>query len=81
MTKEEIEKEAENYIDKAAPYWLKAEPEDRESSVEELTKFAIMILNKITSKKRLSCYCGNPIDLSNPDCVQFSLCKDCAMDV
>jgi hypothetical protein len=26
------------------------------------------------------CYCGNPIDYLNPDCVHFSLCKDHAMD-
>lgn len=28
-----------------------------------------------------TCYCGSPIDYSDPDCVKFSLCKDHAMDV
>lgn len=27
------------------------------------------------------CYCGNPVDESNPDCVDFNLCKDHAQDV
>ena len=22
------------------------------------------------------CYCGAPIDMSNPDCVEFSLCEE-----
>jgi hypothetical protein len=26
------------------------------------------------------CYCGNPVDTSNPDCVEFNLCKEHALD-
>jgi len=26
------------------------------------------------------CYCGNPVDTSNPDCVTFNLCKEHQMD-
>jgi len=26
------------------------------------------------------CYCGNPVDTSNPDCVEFNLCKDHQME-
>ena len=25
------------------------------------------------------CYCGNPVDTSNEDCVKYQLCKDCAI--
>jgi hypothetical protein len=27
------------------------------------------------------CYCGNPVDTSDPDCVEYSLCKEHALDV
>lgn len=27
------------------------------------------------------CYCGNPVDTSNPDCVLHNLCKEHEMDV
>jgi len=27
------------------------------------------------------CYCGNPVDISNPDCATYNLCKEHAMDV
>jgi hypothetical protein len=27
------------------------------------------------------CYCGNPVDETNPDCVDYKLCKDHADDV
>lgn len=27
------------------------------------------------------CYCGNPVDTSNPDCVTFNLCREHQMDV
>jgi hypothetical protein len=26
------------------------------------------------------CYCGNTVDMSNPDCVMFSLCEEHKMD-
>lgn len=38
------------------------------------------VLDGLKPKKRKTCYCGKPIDYSNPDCVCFSLCKDHAMD-
>lgn len=43
---------------------------------------ANVVLNSIkpNPKKKTTCYCGNPIDWSNSDCVCFSLCKDHAMD-
>ena len=27
------------------------------------------------------CYCGNPVDTSDSDCVTYDLCKEHAMDV
>ena len=27
------------------------------------------------------CYCGNPVDTSNPDCVTYNLCKEHELDV
>jgi hypothetical protein len=27
------------------------------------------------------CYCGNPIDMTDPDCVEYNLCKEHSMDV
>jgi thymidylate synthase len=27
------------------------------------------------------CYCGNPVDVSNPDSVEYNLCKEHEMDV
>jgi hypothetical protein len=39
------------------------------------------VLDSLKPKpKKKTCYCGSPIDYSNPDCVEFSLCKDHAMD-
>ncbi len=39
------------------------------------------ILDNLKPKPRKkTCYCGSLIDYSNPDCVEFSLCKDHAMD-
>ena len=35
---------------------------------------------KIDSDSKL-CYCGNPVDETNPDCVEFDLCKEHAADV
>ena len=80
MTREEIKKEAEKYIENIAPYWFKAESEDRESSIEEFTNFAESILIK-TGNLTKKCYCGKPVDTSNPDCVDFNLCKEHADDV
>lgn len=79
MTKEEIKNAATHYIDNDAPYWLRAERQDRESSIDELTKFAELILVR---EKRINrkCYCGNPVDTTNPDCDAFNLCKDHAAD-
>lgn len=46
MTKKDIKKAATYYVDNVAPFWMKAEKEDRKSSIEELTKFAEKILIK-----------------------------------
>jgi hypothetical protein len=27
------------------------------------------------------CYCGDPVDMTNPDCVEYNLCKEHSMDV
>jgi hypothetical protein len=27
------------------------------------------------------CYCGKPVDTTNPDCIDYALCKEHAMDV
>lgn len=32
-------------------------------------------------KKNKNCYCGKPIDTSNPDCVDYQLCEEHADDV
>lgn len=34
---------------------------------------------EIDSDNKL-CYCGNPVDITNPDCVEFDLCKEHAAD-
>lgn len=80
MTKEEIKKAAEIYVDNSAPYWMRAEEEDRESSIEELTKFAEQILLKEKYLNR-KCYCGNPVYTEDPDCDFYNLCKEHADDV
>ena len=35
---------------------------------------------EIDSNDKL-CYCGNPIDKTNPDCVEYNLCKEHQLDV
>lgn len=42
---------------------------------------AKIVIESLKPKIRTTCYCGNPIDHSNPDCVEYLLCKDHAMDV
>jgi hypothetical protein len=27
------------------------------------------------------CYCGNPVDTTNPDCVEYDLCINCKQDL
>ncbi len=39
------------------------------------------VTDNSTQKRKTTCYCGNPIDYSNPNCDAYSLCKDHAMDV
>lgn len=41
-----------------------------------------MFLHKLSGTNfiKKTCHCGNDIDYSNPDCVQFSLCKEHQMD-
>ncbi len=45
-----------------------------------LTKFHIEFMAK-QSHTLGTCYCGNPIDSTNPDCVEHSLCQEHADDV
>jgi hypothetical protein len=35
---------------------------------------------EIDSDEKL-CYCGNPVDMTDPDCVEYNLCKEHSMDV
>lgn len=79
MTKEDIKKEATKYVNEEAPFWMRAESEDRESSIKELTDFAEKILNKEKYLNR-KCYCGQPVDTTNPDCDAFNLCKEHSAD-
>lgn len=39
-------------------------------------------VNNSSTKKVVvkTCYCGNPVDATNPDCEAFNLCKDHAAD-
>ncbi len=34
----------------------------------------------VSSRRIGTCYCGEPVDESNPDCVAFNLCKGHTMD-
>lgn len=34
----------------------------------------------VSSRKVGTCYCGQPVDESNPDCVAFNLCRGHAME-
>jgi hypothetical protein len=58
-----------------------APPRDLDWSevIERLGKHGLEI-TKSNKEIRTKCHCGNQIDFSNPDCVTYSLCKDCAMD-
>lgn len=47
--------------------------------IERLKKDGLQITNS-KEMKRTNCYCGNPIDTTNPDCVEFNLCKEHAQD-
>lgn len=50
-------------------------------SYEKITEYGVINhLDSLKSSRRGTCHCGNPINQSNPDCVEFSLCKDCAME-
>lgn len=49
-------------------------------------KYADFILKCLNDKmpfmqKEQHCYCGNPIDKTNPDCVEFNLCAEHSDDV
>jgi hypothetical protein len=35
---------------------------------------------EVDSNSKL-CYCGNPVDISNPDSLEYNLCKEHEMDV
>lgn len=47
--------------------------------IERLKRNGLEIVNRKEHKKT-HCYCGNPIDFSNPDCEAFNLCKEHASD-
>jgi len=36
--------------------------------------------NKDIEEVEAKCYCGEPVDTTNPDCVEFNLCKEHQMD-
>jgi hypothetical protein len=33
-----------------------------------------------TGHPKPKCYCGKPVDINNPDCVEFNLCEEHADD-
>lgn len=70
----EIFNSSSDYEDFAPPREL-----DWFEVIERLKKDGLEIANRKQVKKT-TCHCGKPIDFSNPDCAQFNLCKDCAMD-
>jgi hypothetical protein len=37
-------------------------------------------VGEIDSNNNL-CYCGDPVDMTDPDCVEYNLCKEHSMDV
>jgi hypothetical protein len=65
---------SEDYEDFAPPRKL-----DWFEVIERLKKDGLEIKN-IKETKKTKCYCGKPIDFSNPDCAAFSLCKEHAND-
>jgi len=70
----EIFNSSDNYEDFAPPREL-----DWFEVIDRLRKEGLEIANR-QEKKRTKCYCGKPIDFSNPDCAAFNLCKDHASD-
>ena len=46
------------------------------STRKELNNF----LKRVADEVENFCYCGEPIDQSNPDCVEFKLCKEHSQD-
>lgn len=48
------------------------------SSEYSITDFGRAILLEHLNQ---TCYCGKPVDTSNPDCVEYNLCKEHSDDV
>ena len=49
--------------------------------IERLKQNGLEISNIKDKKQAPKCYCGKPVDLTNPDCDFYNLCKDHASDV
>jgi hypothetical protein len=47
--------------------------------VKNIKEKTFVIVNR--KKTGAYCICGNPVDYSNADCIEFNLCKDHADDV
>jgi hypothetical protein len=58
--------------------------EDKYRCSDGFKKFKEVLVKHLdaVSKKELpkKCWCGNPVDQGNPDCVTFNLCRDHASD-
>lgn len=58
--------------------------EDKFSFSNGFDEFKKMLIKHIEGEpkqeRRTKCWCGNPINEDNPDCVAFNLCKDHATD-
>ena len=54
--------------------WLVSGDDGEESFLKRLNED----LRNLKSEKR--CFCGKPIDETNPDCLEFNLCKDHSED-
>jgi hypothetical protein len=58
--------------------------EDEYYSATGYAKFKKVLLEHLNavpaSEVPKKCYCGEPVDTENPDCVAFNLCKDHASD-
>lgn len=50
------------------------------SDCTELDKLFINTYSHTNEIADPKCYCGNPVDMDNPDCVQFGLCNDHQLD-
>lgn len=88
MDKNYTEKEYDDYMKNISEYIKKAEIvindlpkfiEVSKLSFEEWVKWRNGELNE--SQNNNLCYCGNPVDISNPDCIEFGLCEEHVQDI